>query len=191
MKSEMKESAPIHSLERFPFIFCHIVATLGFSRFCCLLLVPMPLDSHKIRLDSDHVTNMRLSHMLGNNLPKSSGYGVLSVLLTMAKTLSLACGKATPQPPAAWRHLMLACLHDVSIKDSVMFYVSMWEQSTWTSWVHTKHWYPKHQKKLQKNQKTYRNLCKLPISANDNYLELAMISPSFSEKKHPEAVFLR
>ena len=38
-------------------------------------------------------------------------------------------------------------------------------------------------KKLQKNQKTYRNLCKLPISANEYYLELAMISPSFSEKK--------
>lgn len=123
--------------------------------------------------------------MFGNNLPKSSRYGILSVMLTMRKTLSLACGKATPQPPAAWRRLMLACLHDVSIKDSVMFYVSMWEQSTWTSWVHTKHWYPKHQEKLQKNQKTYRNLCKLPISANDNYLELAMISSSFSVFQHP------
>ena len=36
---------------------------------------------------------------------------------------------------------------------------------------------------MQKNQKTYRNLCKLPLSANYHYLELAMISPSFSEKK--------
>lgn len=92
--------------------------------------------------------------------------------------------KQPRNPPAAWRHLMLACLHDVSIKDSVMFYVSMKEQSTWTSWVHTNHWYPKHQKKLQKNQKTYRNLCKLPISANDNYISRTR-HESFSEKKTP------
>lgn len=160
MKSEMKESAPIHSLEQttvccFPFTFCHIVATLGPRFFEVLLPVTcsnasgLPQNSHC--LDSDHDTNMRLSHMFGNNLPKSSGYGILSVMLTTRKN-------ATPQPPAAWRTFDAGLSAWCEYKRILWCSVSMWEQSTWTSWVHTNHWYPKHQKKSQKNQKTLSKL---------------------------------
>ena len=42
-----------------------------------------------------------------------------------------------------------------------MFYVSMWEQSTWTSWVHTNHWLSKASEKIcrriKKHIETYVN----------------------------------
>lgn len=145
----------------------------------------MPLDSHKIPTVWTVTMLQTWGYLtcLETTCQNHLGYGILSVMLTMRKTLSLACGKATPQPPSslktfdaglsAWCEYKgfcdVLCFHEGTVNlDFLGAYKPLISKAS---------------EKLQKNQKTYRNLCKLPISANDNYISRTR-HESFSEKKN-------